>query len=81
MLNLPAEVVSSQPGLVVTVDRLREKFIADVGGEGQNPADPAYHARWAQSAPGIDEQLRAAIGWQTYNSLQAAVYFAQKTAP
>lgn len=80
MLDLPPEMVTSQASLVATMDRLREKFITDVGGEGQNPADPAYHARWAHSAPRIDEQLRAAIGWQAYNSLQASARLLQSTA-
>lgn len=81
MLELPPAALSDQPELVATMNRLREEFIAKVGGEGQDPNDPAYHARWIQSAPSIDEQLRAAIGWQAYNNLKAAAYLAQKAAP
>jgi len=80
MQDLPPDTLRSQPGLLATVDRLREKFIADVGGEGQNPADPVYQERWAQSVPSSDEQLRAAIGWHAYNDLQSAAYYAQKAA-
>lgn len=81
MMELPPETLSTQPALAATMNQLREKFIADVGGPGQNPADPAYLARWVQIAPSIDDQLRAAIGWQAYNDLQAAAYFAQRSAP
>ncbi len=80
MLDLPPAVLGSQEGLTATVDRLREKFIADVGGDQQNPADPAYLERWTHGVSDIDEQLRSAIGWQAYNTLLAAAHQAQKAA-
>ncbi len=80
MLDLPPAVLGSQEGLTATVDRLREKFIADVGGDQQNPADPAYLERWTHGVSDIDEQLRSAIGWQAYNTLLAAAHDAQKAA-
>jgi hypothetical protein len=81
MMELPADTLNAQPGVAAAMGRLREKFIAEVGGTGQNPADPAYQARWTQSVSSIEEQLRAAVGWEAYNQLQAAAYFAQKTVP
>ncbi len=79
--EVPANVLNSQPGVAAAMDRLREKFITAVGGTGQNPTDPAYQARWTQNVSAVEEQLRAAVGWETYNRLQAAAYLAQKTAP
>lgn len=80
MLDLPPAVLGSQEGLTTTVNRLREKFIADVGGDQQNPADPAYLERWTHGVSNSDEQLRSAIGWEAYNTLLVAAHLAQKAA-
>ncbi len=81
MMEVPATTLNAQPGLAAAMNRLRDKFIADVGGTGQNPTDPAYQARWAQSMASVEEQLRSAVGWEAFNQLQATAYYAQKKAP
>lgn len=81
MMDLPPAVLGAQEGLAAAVDRLREKFIADIGGDSQNPADPAYLERWTHGVASNDEQLRSAIGWEAYNTLLVAAHEAQKAAP
>jgi|GEM_PF-6547058 len=81
MMDLPPAVLGAQEGLAAAVDRLREKFIADIGGDSQNPSDPAYLERWTHGVASNDEQLRSAIGWEAYNTLLVAAHQAQKAAP
>jgi hypothetical protein len=44
------------------LDSLRAKFIRDVGGPNQNPADPTYSRRWQNAQPANDAELRLCFG-------------------
>ncbi len=56
------------------ISQLRQQFIDQVGGTNQNPADPAYRARWDQAKKVTDDTLRGLLGNQFYLNyrLQAA---------
>ena len=41
---------------------MREKFLRDIGGLQQNPADPAYAKRWSNARPASDANLRLFFG-------------------
>lgn len=58
------------------IDQLRENFVVEVGGENQNPHDPAYLARWLRLQPLADQQLRAQVGWQVFAQYQLAAMHA-----
>jgi hypothetical protein len=52
------------------VNNLREDFTQQVGGENQDPNDPAYLARWQQAQPAMDDMLQGMLGEQVYTKLQ-----------
>ncbi len=68
------EVDFSKLGLgdeqIAAIADLREKFLDDVGGIGQNPNDPAYLQKWLKSQPEIDSDLRAMIGVTAFQNYQ-----------
>lgn len=68
------EVDLSKLGLgdeqVAAIADLRERFLDDVGGLGQNPNDPVYLQKWLKSQPEIDSDLRAMIGVTAFQNYQ-----------
>lgn len=46
------------------VAEIREEFIESIGGPNQDPADPAYLARWRRAQHVADEELRGWLGFQ-----------------
>ena len=56
------------------VRQLQQQFVDAVGSE-QNPADPAYGARWQTAQQDTDETLRAQLGSQAYNSYKLQHYY------
>ena len=63
-LNLNADQLQA-------INALRERFLSEIGGLGQDAADPAYRARWQQSQPAIDEDLEGMIGIEAFGEYQA----------
>jgi hypothetical protein len=47
------------------VKELREAFIEQIGGLGQDPSDPAYYQRWQKAQHWVEEQLLPTLGSQT----------------
>lgn len=60
------------PGQVEAIRRLQAKFLGDIG-EGQDPADPEYRARWQASQPANDDELRGMLGSQAFQDYQLSV--------
>ena len=56
---------------------LRQSFMKEIGGDNQNPDDPAYLARWQAAQPKYDSLLQGLLGNDVYNQLQMIEY--QKT--
>jgi hypothetical protein len=68
MLDIDLNALGLNSGQQAMVMRLRDQFIAEIGGQNQNPADPSYLKRWLQATPSMDEILRAQIGWAAFNA-------------
>jgi hypothetical protein len=60
------------------IDRLRDEFVREIGGENQNPDDPGYRARWQRVQPRFDERLKIMLGIEKFNQYQ--IDLAQKEA-
>jgi hypothetical protein len=52
------------------IEELRDQFITDVGGVGQDPNDPAYGSRWQTAQPQSDIMLRGMIGGPAFMRYQ-----------
>jgi hypothetical protein len=50
----------------VAVAQLRNTFVADVGGQNQDPSDPQYAANWQTAQQSSDQRMRAQLGTQAY---------------
>lgn len=48
---------------------LQDRFVAAVGGENQNPADPLYRERWIKAQADMDEALHSLLGDDAFNAL------------
>lgn len=72
MLDMDLNALGLSNEQQAMVARLRDQFIAEVGGQNQNPADPNYLKRWQQAAPAMDEILRAQVGWTAFNAYTVA---------
>lgn len=57
-----------------TVENIRQSFLEDIGGTNQDPADPAYQARWQKAQPAADSQLKAMLGVNGYLKYQNLAY-------
>jgi hypothetical protein len=51
-------------------DQVAGQFVEAIGGENQNPNDPAYLERWQEAQPSADEQLRLFLGDEAFNQYQ-----------
>jgi len=63
---IPPEVAGSNPQLAATVQALQQNFVNAVGGQNQDPNDPAYLQRWTVAQRNIDEQYRIQIGYPAF---------------
>jgi hypothetical protein len=59
------------------IANLRQKFVEEIGGSGQDPNDPNYRARWQQAEASANDHLKAILGLSAY---QAFEFRAQKAA-
>ncbi len=57
------------------IDQVRQQFVNDIGGAGQNPDDPAYLARWQTAQANADDALRGALGSQAFLAFQFQQYY------
>lgn len=53
---------------IAGLEEVRGRFTQQVG--QQNPADPAYRARWISAQSLADQMLRAKLGWAMFNQYQ-----------
>jgi len=56
------------------LSQMGEAFIAAVGGENQNPDDPAYKRRWQEAQWVSDQEFRAYFGSQLFAEVQRQAY-------
>ena len=54
------------------IDQLRQNFMTQIGGTNQDPADPAYLARWQKAQPAMDSMLRGLLGTEVFSKFQQA---------
>ena len=56
------------------VEHLQQRFLDELGGTNQDPADPAYLQRWQKAEREANDALRGVLGGQKYflRSAQAA---------
>ena len=59
------------------LDELRQQFIQEVGGTGQNPTDSSYLERWRKARAKSDESIADVIGRQAMAGLESIVTAAQ----
>lgn len=57
------------------IDRVRQEFVNEIGGVGQDPDDPAYLARWQKAQANADDALRGALGSQAFLAFQFQQYY------
>jgi hypothetical protein len=57
---------------IQVIDSLRQRFIEELGGPGQDPSDPAYRERWQKAQPEIDGMLKGMIGINAYQEYDLA---------
>jgi hypothetical protein len=68
----PAVLVPADPAKqftdrqVAEWEKLQDDFVEAVGGPNQNPADPAYRARWISAQLANDQAFRAKFGTQAF---------------
>ena len=62
------------------IERLREEFVARVGGSERDPSDPAYRELWQKAQPEIDEALAGTIGLKAYLELESAAWTGDEPA-
>ena len=66
---------SLTPGQKAAVRQIQQQFTGSLGGPEQNPADPAYAARWQTARQNADDALRATLGDQAYLGYQLQQYY------
>jgi hypothetical protein len=54
------------------INDVRESFMKEIGGEGQDPKDPDYLQRWQKALPEADNQLRGMLGTSFFENYQLA---------
>jgi len=52
------------------IDDLRQSFVEQIGGPGQDPNDPGYRERWQKAQANVNNRLEAMIGRQAYQAYQ-----------
>ncbi len=57
------------------VRQVQQQFVDAIGSANQDPADPAYTARWQTAQQDADDALRAQLGNQAYLAYQQQHYF------
>lgn len=70
--------VNLNPAELQGIADLRQRFWNEIGGPNQDPADPAYHQRWQQAQPEIDNMLRGMIGKAAFQQYQTAAARSEK---
>jgi len=63
---LPPQVAAANPQLANALQGLQQNFVQAIGGQNQNPNDPAYYQRWVAAQANIDEQYRLLVGNQAF---------------
>lgn len=71
--NVDLAALNLNDNQIQVINDLRQSFMNDVGGPGQNPEDPAYLKRWQQAQPQTDAQLRDFLGTTVYQNYQVEV--------
>ena len=75
--EIDPELFSLSDHQVALIKSLRERFLQQVGGDGQDPNDPAYRRRWQESQPESDELLSGMLGVNAYQNYQIAAHALQ----
>lgn len=71
----PPEDLAFTPEQTARFNKLAEEFVAAVGGNNQDPSDPAYKRRWQEAQWLSDQQFRAFFGTQVFAEMQRRAYF------
>ncbi len=57
---------------IAIINDVRQSFLKEIGGENQNPDDPAYLERWQKAQPAADDMLRLMLGVNFFENYQMA---------
>ena len=57
---------------VQAMDELKQRFMDEIGGPGQDPNDAGYRERWLNAQPEIDNMMRGMIGVNAFQDYQLA---------
>jgi len=57
---------------IQAIAELKQRFVDEVGGPGQDPNDPAYRQRWLGAQPEVDNMMRGMIGVSAFQNYQIA---------
>ncbi len=68
------------PDQMQAVENLKQSFVNQIGGQNQNPNDPAYRQRWQEAQDTADNMLRDLLGWTGFQSYQIAARANPSTA-
>lgn len=58
------------PEQQVEVARIQYQFLNTIGNGGQDPADPAYAARWMTAQSAADQSYKSFFGWPAFEQMQ-----------
>lgn len=62
----PAGAAAVSPQEEAVLDAINTGFVSAIGGEGQNPDDPVYQARWDAAQQLSDAQYKKFFGGRAY---------------
>ncbi len=70
--NIDPAALSLTPDQIAIINDVRQSFLKDIGGQNQNPDDPAYLERWQKAQPAADDMLRLMLGVNFFENYQMA---------
>jgi hypothetical protein len=57
---------------IQAINSLKQRFLEEVNGPGQDPNDPAYLERWQKAQPEVDSMLKGMIGINAFQEYDLA---------
>jgi hypothetical protein len=67
------------PDQLQAIADLRQRFMEKIGGPNQDPADPAYQARWRTAQAEVDNLMEGMLGSQAYQEYQLRAFAGAQT--
>ncbi|HWV99975.1 MAG TPA: hypothetical protein VNZ64_09810 [Candidatus Acidoferrum sp.] len=74
MQNIDLSALNLNSRQVEVVNELRQRFQDEIGGQNQDPNDPAYTERWRTAQRNSDEMLQGMLGAGIYLAYQSIAF-------